>query len=275
MNRRTFLYTFNKSDLAFALSYFIREIKKLNGQEYPPNTLKEIVVMLQMYLHENGLYWKLLEDQEFLGMRNVLDNTMKERTAQGLGVTISSSVISLDQESQLFDRGILGEDNPEKLVYTVIYMMGLHLALWGGVKHTRLRHPGFDSQISIEIDDKQREHLVYKADPLQKNNQGGIGCFNSTKTVYVYKASNTLRCPVCLFKKYVKLLLNGKSCKKLYLHPKVKPTPSVWFCDQPLGNNKVTTAVKTICKKAGFVGKFTNHSLRATSASKVIPVPYS
>ena len=133
------LFTFNKSDLAFALSYFIRKIKKLNGDEYPPNTLKEIVVMIQMYLHENGLYWKLLDEQVFINLHNVLDNTMKERTAQGLGVTVSSDVISLEQEMQLFAKGILGDDSPQKLLDTVIYMLGLHLALHGGVEHSRLR----------------------------------------------------------------------------------------------------------------------------------------
>ena len=85
-------------------------------------------------------------------------------------------------------------------------MMGLYLALCGGVEHCRLRRPGFNSQIKVEIDNKNKERLVYQADPLQKNNQGGVGCFNSTKTVYVYKASNESRCPVCIFKKYINLL---------------------------------------------------------------------
>ena len=34
-------------------------------------------------------------------------------------------------------------------------------------------------------------------------------------------------------------------------------------------NNKVSTTVKELCKSAGFVGKFTNHSLRASSASRM------
>ena len=107
---------------------------------------------------------------------------------------------------------------------------------------------------------------MYKADPLQKNNQGGIGSFNKTKTVYVYKASTFGRCPVRLYKKYISLLPPPKSCQKLYLRPRMKPTPSLWFCDQPLGSNKVSTTVKNLCSKAGFVGKYTNHS---TSASRM------
>ena len=60
---------------------------------------------------------------------------MNEHTAIRLGVRRSSSVISLDNENRMFDLGILGEDTPIKLLETVIYMLGLHLALRGGVKH--------------------------------------------------------------------------------------------------------------------------------------------
>ena len=54
-------------------------------------------------------------------------------------------------------------------------MMGLHLALRGGIEHLRLRlrRPGFDCQIVMEIDELTgKEILVYTEDPLQKTNQG-------------------------------------------------------------------------------------------------------
>ena len=50
------------------------------------------------------------------------------------------------------------------------------------------------------------ECLVYREDPLQKTNQGGLLCKGNNKTVVVYPADNLLRCPVRLVKKYIKLL---------------------------------------------------------------------
>ena len=220
-----------------------------------------------MFLHEQGLYWKLLDGHSFKKLRNVLDNVMKQRTASGLGVRVSSSVISLEQENVMFQNGILGGDNPKMLLNTVIYMMGLHFALRGGVEHSRLRRQGFDAQITVNVDDKGRQRLIYKEDPLQKNNQGGIGCRNSNKIVYVYEASDEQRCPVRLFKKYIRLLPSAKSCHKLYMHPRVNLNPLVWYCDQAYGANKVAYTVKQLCNDAGFQGKYTNHSLLATSAS--------
>ena len=230
------LYNVGHSDLCYALCCFISEVKKVDKTEYPPNTLKEIIVMIQMFLHEQGVYWKLLDPQchMFASLHNVVDNLMKERTAQGLGNKISSSIISLAMEGKLFWGGILGEDMPEKLLKTLIYMMGLHLALRRGVKHTHLRRPGFNCQITVNVDDKNRERLVYVEDPLQKTNQGGISTRNSSKTVFVYGSSNVERCPVSLFKKYCRLIPPLKSCKKLYLRSKIKFGPSVWYCDQLL-----------------------------------------
>ena len=260
---------FSPNEFNYALSCFVTEIRKVDGRDYPPNTLREIVIMIQMFLNERGIYWKLLDQNSFQGLRNVLDNTMKQKTAMGLGVKISSSVISMEQEAKLFRLGILGEDTPTCLLQMIIYMLGLHLALHGGVEHCRLRRPGFNCQISVEVDNSGRERLVYREDPLQKNNQGGIGCRNNNKIVYVYEASEVTRCPLRLFKKYVRLLPPPKTVKKLYLRPRVNYTPSTWYCDQSYGNNKISTTVKDICSKAGFEGKFMNHSLHATSASRM------
>ena len=129
--------------------------------------------MLQMHLHQNMMYWKVLDDQEFLTLHNVLDNTMKERTARGLGVRQSASIITLSHENKMFKCGVLGEDTPEKLLKMVIYMLGLHLALRGGVEHNRLRRPGFQCQIVTEFDQETgKEILVYREDLCKKQTRG-------------------------------------------------------------------------------------------------------
>ena len=89
------LFSFGKQELAYSLIRFVTEIKRIDGKDYPPQTLRQIVIMIQMYLNENGIYWKLIDDLKFVQLRNVLDNIMKERTSAGLGVRQSSSIISM------------------------------------------------------------------------------------------------------------------------------------------------------------------------------------
>ena len=261
------LNCFSESDLCFALCRFVREVKKLDGSEYPPNTVRELVIMIQMYLHENGVFWKLLDQAEFVALCNVVDNTMKQRHSQGLGIRKSSDVISLKHEDKLFNEGILGEDSPMQLLNTVIYMVGLHCALRGGSEHSNLRRIGCNSQFSFEQDDAGVDRLVYVVDPLQKTNQGGLVCKAKSKRVVVYGASDKRRCLVRLIKKYIRLLPETKLCKKLYFRCRKNPQPSVWYCDQPYGINRIKATVKEICKSGGINGNFTNHSLRATCAS--------
>ena len=59
-----------------------------------------------------------------------------------LGVRKSADVISLSHEDKLFNLGTLGEGSPLQLLKTVIYMLGLHFALCGGIEHNNLRRPG-------------------------------------------------------------------------------------------------------------------------------------
>ena len=181
------LNQFSKTDLNFALCRFI---KKLDGNDYSPNTLRKIVIMVQMYLQKNGIFWKLLDQSEFVQLCNVLDNTMKERHATGLGVCQSSKIITLDHENKMFNQGILGESNPQQLLDTMIYMIGMHCALRGGLEHNKLQRPGCNSQFYFEFDERGVECLVYKEDPLQKTNQGGLVCKGTSKIVYVYAASD-------------------------------------------------------------------------------------
>ena len=94
---------FAKSDLCYSMIHFVREVKKLDGIEYPPNTIRELVIMVQMYLHERGVFWKLLDEAAFVCLRNSMDKTMKERHSAGLGVCKSSDVISLEHENKLFN----------------------------------------------------------------------------------------------------------------------------------------------------------------------------
>ena len=52
-----------------------------------------MIIMVQMHLHENNVFWKLFDNAEFVTLRNVVDNTMKERHSQGLGVRRSCDII--------------------------------------------------------------------------------------------------------------------------------------------------------------------------------------
>ncbi len=74
-----------------------------------------------------------------------------------------------------------------------------------------------------------------------------------------------------LFLKYTSLLpVQGKS-EALYKYPlsDKKLTGKTWYADKPVGVNSLKKIVSTLAKEAGLVGHFTNHSLRATAATRM------
>ena len=67
----------------------------------------QIQLEIQMYFHENSVFWKLLDQPQFLTSYNVVDNIIKEYHSAGLGVCRSSDIITLDSEDKLYNKDVL------------------------------------------------------------------------------------------------------------------------------------------------------------------------
>lgn len=46
-------------------------------------------------------------------------------------------------------------------------------------------------------------------------------------------------------------------------------TEKRWYDDVPIGVHQLQTVVGKLCKQAGFEGRYTNHSLRASAATRL------
>ena len=111
--------TINKRMLSYSLCCFITEIKKLNGDDYPPKIIYKMLICVQMHLKMQGLFQKLLDDSdsEFVQLWYTCDNLMKERVCTGLGSQVKQAqVLSYNDEDYLWQNGYLGMSNPEQLV---------------------------------------------------------------------------------------------------------------------------------------------------------------
>ena len=120
---------------------FICEVKKVNSDEnYPGRTLYQMVCSLQNHLKKNECDWKLVHtNNEFQKFQRVLDKVMQERSAQNLGmVKKQAQIISLEFENTLWEKGILGEDTPDKLRSTILYILGVNCGLRAGDEHYAL-----------------------------------------------------------------------------------------------------------------------------------------
>ena len=132
--------TITKETLVFALTRFLTEVKKIDGSEYPSRTLYDILICVQFHLECLGFAWKLLNDETFKEVKYTLDNLMKLRTSQGIGnVVKKAQILSFCDEDYLWSIGLLGDQDLDTLLNTVVFTIGKGCALRAGKEHYALR----------------------------------------------------------------------------------------------------------------------------------------
>jgi hypothetical protein len=73
-------------ELIYTVPLFITEVLKKDGTEFPPSTLRQLVLSLQKFLETEGRIVKFLSDDRFMKIRDTLDGVMKQRSRQGIGM---------------------------------------------------------------------------------------------------------------------------------------------------------------------------------------------
>ncbi len=143
----------------------------------------------------------------------------------------------------------------------------------GGEEQRNLRHPKFNSQLSVKTDKQGDKYLLYQEDQTSKTNQGGLNSRKAApKVSKVYGSNDPMRNVVRLYEKYVNLIPPTIKHPSLYKYAVLEWSrkPNVWYTDRPFGKNALSKIVKTMCEKARLTGeKFTNHSLRASTATRM------
>ncbi len=112
------------------------------------------------------------------------------------------TVVSWEEESELWTNGTFGLGSPHKLIDTLMYHLCLHLSLRASQEHHNLLF-GENSQLCLKCD-KNGEEFIQYTERSSKNCAFGIN--NSRlepKFTYIYKSPNAVRCVVALNKYYV------------------------------------------------------------------------
>ena len=258
-----------KENFEYLMCRFICEVRKAKeNADFPGRTLYQIVCSIQNFLRKRDINWKLVHNgNKFCRFQHVLDNVMKERVSRNIGaIRKQAQVISMRHEEQLWERGVLCQDTPEKLRETVLFVLGVNLALHAGDEHYALWR--INPQITFEYNSLGVRCMVYSEDTVTKTNRGGLSDMKKErKAVWVKPSENWQRCPVRIVEKYMNLLpLEGKKAN-FYLQSLKKIKPNCWYSIVPVGINSLRKVVASLLKDAGLDGFFTNHSLRRTCAT--------
>ena len=121
------LYIAQPQELNYWLSKFVLEVRKENGEPYPPNTLYSICAGLLRYFRECQPEINIFKDHQFAEFQKTLDGEMKRLRSLGMGVKKrQAEPITVQEENDLREKGILGEHDPQTLLDTLLFHRGFH-----------------------------------------------------------------------------------------------------------------------------------------------------
>lgn len=264
----------DSNDLNYCLQYFIPEIRKVNGEKYPPRTLKEIVAGIQhFYCYEINKQMSIFLDKEFKETREILDAAMKQSAMEGNRKPVKRAApVTIETEESLWTNGVFGRGDGKQILNTLIYYFGLMFSLRARQEQRNLIF-GEKSQITLEKDDDGLERLCY-VERCSKNLSFGLHqSRKEPKNTYLYENPDKSRCIVSLYKFYIEHRpeshgLPGNDA--FYLTPIPNPKSNVWFKPIPMGINTLAQTTSRIMSSFGDGKFYTNTSLRRTAKTRLV-----
>jgi len=98
-----------------------------DGEKYPPKTLYLLLCGLQRYMKEKKYAFNIMdrEHPEFKRLFHACDNYFRELRSEGVGAEEhETEVVSPEEESKLWETGVLSAKTPKGLLNAVFFYNG-------------------------------------------------------------------------------------------------------------------------------------------------------
>ncbi|CAC5373452.1 unnamed protein product [Mytilus coruscus] len=134
-------------------------------------------------------------------------------------------------------------------------------------------------EISLEEEEKlwasgslgsdNARHLLNTKNQRQIKEVSSIKTLKRKSVVAYQNTENQARCVVNLFELYAFTVHRFKESRCVVLETFENSNGNIWYADQPIGRHSLANIVASICQEAGIGGYRTNHSLRASAATRM------
>ncbi|XP_015794142.1 uncharacterized protein LOC107370688 [Tetranychus urticae] len=162
-------------DFEYWLPYFVMEVRNKDGEEYSPNSIKQIMTNLFRYLKDNCHYPGLSFVDRKSPFFKIIEARMKKMRINGLGLQLKKAdVVTADDEEKLWATKVINMDTSSGLFAAVFFYTGKTLALRGREEHRKLNIEQFELKTDSQGVDflhfwpKYLEHLPEKKGPFYR-----------------------------------------------------------------------------------------------------------
>jgi hypothetical protein len=228
------------------------------GKEYSRSGYRSMRAGIQRYIISPPISrdWNIFADREFKQANLVYEGKLKSIKRSGKDTTRHKPPIEAKDMAKFYKTGVLSDTNPQSLLRKVFLEVSLHFGRRGREGWRSLKRDSF----AICIDASNNEYVTLVHNELDKNHQ------NDENKVQCMFATNDDYCPVRSFKLYLKKM--NPNCQAFLQRPLTKfAGRDTWYANAPLGVNSIGNLLKEISKEAGVSQIYTNHSIKASTAT--------
>ena len=233
------------------LSSFFLVVRKADGSEYEPCSLRAMLASIERYLRFKNYPLSLTRDSAFSNMRNVLKLKQQTLRSIGKGQKTASEVSpsSLAREGKiahLFKTQEMGPYTPSSVVFTLCFYFCMYLKLRKSTENKKLLW----GDISLLKDESGREFLTFSSQMLRRNQGSSKVNFRQRNYRVWADPSSPEKDPVTIYKFYAQKrpASTNTNFSPFYLGVNVLyPTQGQpWYRPAAMGINKLNEMVRQI-----------------------------
>jgi integrase len=261
-------------ELSDLLCKFFLGVRKSDGSNYEPNTLRTFMSSIDRHLRRMKYGFQIISSVEFAKVREVLKAKQKDLKSEGKGnLSRKSDAITDEEIDKLWENELLGVKNPESVINSLWLFTTIYFGLRGSDEHRSMAW----GDICLQTDNAGSEFLTFN-ERQSKTRQGSNP--RDTRVVKPKMWANLecpTRCPVHIYKFYAEKRPSDfcNPDDPFYLATTTKCSAMTnedqWFKRQPIGVNKLGSIMKRMTTAAGIIGdkKLTSHSARKHLVQKL------
>ena len=251
------------------MAEFFVSVRKSDGQQYEPLSLRSFFASFNRYLKEKDYPVEVAQSPIFCKALEALKAKQKDLKSLGKRSKPNAARSLTDEEINiLYEKGELGLSNPKALINILWWNNTTHFGLRGCRENRDLCW----GDVKLRSDSSGTEFLQYTE--RQTKTRYGENPLDLRKVnPTMWPCSDPMRDPIAAYKKYAGER-PPKACtpeSPFYLGIDHSKNPKYWFTTQAMGKNTINKLMNTMCENAGIFDEEQklNHSARKTMVKKL------
>ena len=244
------------TELKQYLCQFILSVRKKDGSEYEPCTLRSYISSIDRYLKKKEYGKCIISDIEFAKCRETLKCKKKSLKSLGKGNKPYASAEIIDEQlDEMYTVGTLGPNSPSSLINSLWLVCTINFGMRTGQETHSLKW----GDIVLQTEDNGDEYLLFSQERQTKTRTGE----NERNIRQVKPRAYNLpdmpdRDPVLLYKKYASQrpaeATHPDAPFFLAINPSWSKPDSLWYKKSALGINSIYAIMKNM-KEGTDLGK--------------------